>query len=97
MQVQQPGPSKSVFHFPPVFAFLPSHVIILGSGPTWKLLELVPVILVLPWPAQPEGTSIFVRVAWLGDQFAKTVLAHIETLPDMIVMARNQRQGKQGK
>ena len=67
MQAQQPGPSTSVLHFPPVFAFLPSHVIIIDPGPTWKLRELVSVIPVLPWPVQPDGTTILIRVARLGD------------------------------
>ena len=31
-----------------------------------NLRELVPTILVLPRPAQPKGTTVLIRVAWLG-------------------------------
>lgn len=44
----------------PIFAFPFS---IIDPGPT---LASVPVILVPPRPAQPEGTTVCIRVAWLG-------------------------------
>jgi len=56
-------------------------LVIFGPGPTWELGELVPAILVLPRPAQPKGTTILIRLAWLGVRFGvlldKTVLVHV--------------------
>lgn len=36
---------------------------------------------ILLWPAQPEGTAILIRVAWLGVVTDKIVLAHFDRNP----------------